>query len=75
MSQRFERRKQEAEVDAKMERDGRKAWREKHGSIEEQQRIKEERYRQMGDGAFAHHYGKHPPLRDDDKYDDDEYDN
>jgi len=40
----------------------------------EQQRIKELRWRVMGEKAFIHRYGR-GQFRDDDKYDDDEYDN
>lgn len=36
--------------------------------IEEQQRIKEERYRLMGDKAFEHRYVRRPLLTDDDKH-------
>lgn len=36
--------------------------------IAEQQRIKEERYRLMGDKAFEHRYVRRPLLTDDDKH-------
>jgi len=36
--------------------------------IKEQQRIKEERYKLLGDEAFTHRYVRRPLLTDDDKH-------
>jgi hypothetical protein len=65
MSQRFEKRKREAIITQRLER----AIRASRATDIEQQRIKEQRIKEMGDRAFEHHYrDANPPLTDDDKH-------
>lgn len=69
----FDRKKKDAQIDANLEREAHKAWKESPMFDASQQKTKEDRVKKLGDAAFAHNYGPHPPLRDDDKYDDEEY--